>query len=175
MNQQLKTLFILLTFCLFLSACGEGTAPENEIETKEKLSDCKTGVPVAIFSDSLNKVTFHRFESSETETTEQLILENQIALEIRQWGCKQPHQEFLFKMVDKNDDPNFWIAKAIEMYQYLSTLDEQYLMYSLWADALVQNADKLKIGGTPTPIENMNVQMDVIKSEKYTTLKVLWK
>lgn len=94
--------------CLFLS-CQSDTSKDE--------SDCSTGQPVAIFSDSMETISQHSFRVNGQNSEEKVLLSNQVELSFFQSGCETVLQEFKFELPTGNyttQPDSFFVQKAGE-------------------------------------------------------------
>ncbi|RMG85377.1 MAG: hypothetical protein D6714_06065 [Bacteroidetes bacterium] len=125
----------LLFFAWALSGCGDGTEKET----------CKTGKPVAVFSDALAGIERHDFTVNGNNSVETVTFSNGVRLELSQSGCETLTQEFRFYITGykPTDDPKEWIDLAIAQFDFLGGLDPELAHFSSWAAALRQARDNM--------------------------------
>ena len=159
-----------LTFLLFiianlwmLSSCNENTS-------------CKLGKPTAIFPEQVPSVTNRVFEVNNNTSTENIIFDNGLQLEIFQDGCDFVRQEFRFTLNEAPDSTSssFWTTKAANLFHYMADQSEHLVDFHLWGGAIEAVAPKIRLGER-TPLDGpFTIKVDKINlGEKQTMLMVI--
>lgn len=103
--------FIILIIISSLIGCQSTT---SEDATQE--SDCITGTPVPILSDTMSHISNHSFEVTEQNSVEKATLPNAVEVEFLQSGCENLTQEFRFHLPKGNDytqqHDTIWVQTA---------------------------------------------------------------
>lgn len=151
-------------FLLLITACGE----------KDPFADCQYGRPQPIFSAQTSQVTQHAFGIRDMQGVEQIVFANKNKLELIQKGCDNIIQEFTFELPGtfKDETPDFWIRKAIEQFDYLSQLEEQYADLGMWAQAIGAVSAQMKLGEKTEVQPGFFVKLNRIVSTDYAILTV---
>ncbi len=95
----IRSLFLGISFCgcfaaLWLTSCSQGSSGG--------FSQCPESVPSAIFGEVNREVISHQFDMDNEKSTEYLVLEGGIIIELIQTGCSPMPQHFTF----------YWPAQA---------------------------------------------------------------
>ena len=157
-----------LVFCLFsfliLTACASGS---NE-------NACPYGKPAPIFSDTLEAVRAHIFETNEQEASEQVLFVTGQELEILQSGCETLRQEFQFSMEGDytSETPAFWLQQATLYFQFLGKLSNQHYALYAWGQAIAEVAPEMKLGEAYEVQPHFEVTVDKIVSKEQAMLIV---
>ena len=136
-------------------------------------SQCKYGIPNAIFSQALKQVKAHSFQLKSQEAIEIIHFDNDVELELIQSGCDEVRQEFRFTI--KNfQKTNFQhtIDETLKQLRYLGGLSDQYASFSFWSDAIAQKRMELKAGEVFEIESNRFVKIDLIPENKRAILIV---
>jgi hypothetical protein len=149
----------LCIFMLLLSMVANACSPSGN---EKKLRDCPYGAPKAIFSDQLNGVKAHTFIQDDYSATETLRFADGTDLTLIQSGCEQPMQEFqvLLPGVPGQDEPAFWVARAIRQLETMSSLSPDLMPLAQWAQAIESQAGTLKMGQATEIQQNTYVKID---------------
>ena len=133
--KTIKIILLILTV-IILSEC------KNDEGSKK---DCSMGKPTSIFSDSMTFIKQHNFTVKGQESTESLILPNDVSLQIDQAGCESINQRYIFTypIELKLDSISMAVDSIISNFNYLSTKDRKLKAFSLWSSALQQNKDQI--------------------------------
>ncbi len=125
------SIIILLTFAIVLIEC------KNDGDTKK---DCTMGRPTAIFTDSMTFIKKHNFIVKGQESTESLILPDDVTIQIDQTGCESVNQRYIFTypLELKLDSISMVVDSVISQFNYLASKDHKLKAFSLWSNALQQ-------------------------------------
>ena len=129
--------FLLL---FIFTACGSE-------KNKDAFADCKYGRPEAIFKKDHQAIQKHNFSIEERESQEEILFKNGQELTIIQNGCNSIQQDFQFKLIGSFQDKNqeFWLNESIKQFKFLSSLGPDYAAYELWAQAILQKEEQIKM------------------------------
>lgn len=117
----------LFVISVLLAGCSSTPQASSE-------EACDAPKPLAIFSDKHEKILTHSFTLNGHNGEEHMTLADQSQLDIFQTGCKKIAQEFRFTsaLQSEIDAP----ALGIERLLYLARIDDQYMSFAIWADAV---------------------------------------
>lgn len=142
-------------------------------DSKGNSGKCKFGTPVAVFSNTLEKVKAHSFTQQAQKAVETVQFENGVSLELIQTGCNEIKQSFTFTLSkDLEGDEAFWIEQAENQFRYLAMLSNKYASYALWANVFDQGAHLIRLGETFEPEPNTFINVDRIPSADHNLLVI---
>ena len=158
-----KQLILLLITLIFISC---------QSDNKDA---CPAGLPEAIFHGELETVVEHQFERKDQDGTETLIFDDGLLLEVYQSGCETISQEFRFTApgIPAISDPTEWIDVAAMNFFRLSSLDEPYMVFSQYAQAIMQYKDQIRIGEPIALDVSFFLTIDPVKMGEQTILRVI--
>lgn len=166
----MRVLFSILSFFLFFVCCNDSEPSSTDQEKKEisTTSKCKYGEPVAIFAKSLEKIKRQSFESKGQRGVETVEFSDGRLLELFQSGCNEIRQEYRFTIAGnfRDEEDSFWFKEAVSQMTFLAQLDEQYVTYGLYAGAITQLVDQMRIGQFIEAEANTFIMVDkIVESE----------
>lgn len=167
-HQQIQSMKIII-WKIFLLATLVACSTEKN---KDAFTDCKYGRPEAIFNPEHPAIQKHNFSIKERESQEEILFKNGQALTIIQNGCNSIQQDFQFKLSGAFQDKNqeFWLNESIKQFKFLSSLGPDYAAYELWAQAILQKAEQMKLA-QQTPLEaGFQFKFDRIISDDHAIL-----
>lgn len=102
--------------------------------------DCTMGKPTAIFSDSMSFIKNHQFTVKNQESTETLVLPDDVTMQIDQAGCESINQRYIFTypIELKLDSITMLVDSVIGKFNYLAGKNHRLKAFSLWSGALGQ-------------------------------------
>jgi hypothetical protein len=135
----MRIYLLSILFVLQFASCSNSSQNSSN-------SDCKYGSPTAIFSDTLQQISQHQFSTNNNESTESIVFEDGIELQILQSGCNNIKQEFQFKYQGNFQDRNLqqWTEEALKQFIRLSQLHPDYMVFQLWGQAIAAKAEEIK-------------------------------
>ncbi len=158
---------VLMLVAMLYVSCSD-----SKNQTKD-FSQCKYGMPSAIFSQTLKQVKAHSFQLKSQEAIEIIHFDNDVKLELIQSGCDEIRQEFRFTIKNfQKSNFQHTIDEALKQLRYLGGLSDQYASFSFWSDAIAQKSMQLKAGEVYEIESNRFVKIDLIPENKQAILIV---
>lgn len=158
----------ILFILLFLASCGSSGQQNNGSD------QCETK-PSAIFSDTMAIVKGHNFEAKAENSTEEVILKNDVRIEILQSGCEVLRQEF--RITRKGDfmkmEDSFWISGAFQTLGQLSDSSPALKGLESFANVIAQNLPKMKLAQPFYPEPEYSITVDKIANAEAGTIIVI--
>jgi len=153
---------ILPFLCLLIFACGNTS------------KECTYGSPAAIFNKELKNVLDHQFSTKGQEAQENIVFDNGLKLEVLQGGCNSLKQEFRFTLNGnvEEDGKSFWINQAGQLFHFLGSLSDQYLVYHQYAQALKEAEPQMNLRESFLLGEGFFIKLDHISGTDYELLVV---
>lgn len=158
---------LLLGLLLALCAC------END-KADTYFANCRYGEPEAIFNASLPGVIEHDFRLKTKEGVERLRFDSGKELTIVQAGCDSIRQDFQFYLPGSfpKADSGYWVEKAVEEFQQLGRLGNEYMMFSSWAQAIAAAGASLQLTESIEIQPGFYVRIDRVVSQDHANLLV---
>lgn len=150
-----------------LASCGGAPG-------QDAFADCRYGAPEPIFHASLPAVARHDFQLLKGQGIEQLAFKDGLELEVLQSGCEYIEQEFRFRQAGKfqKAPPDFWIDEAARIFNRLGSLGPEYLSYYSLAQAIDEQAGRIRLGQDIELQPGFFFKMEPISAADETTLVV---
>ncbi|HMR44217.1 MAG TPA: hypothetical protein PKC40_10305 [Saprospiraceae bacterium] len=133
----MKFSFPLLILAALFFSCDGGSAGK-----------CKYGSPTPIFTPTTYSVSSHSFVAKGQESSEQIVFDNGIRLEIFQSGCNAIKQEFVYDLPAFPDAEPDWIFIAAELLKKYGELGEQFAPLVFWGEEISKKKQEIKLGET---------------------------
>ncbi len=157
--------FICVLFVLANMAC------QNKPVAKNDFSKCKFGAPQAIFSKTMPQIAQHQFELKNKIGTETVTFDSGKKLDLIQSGCNEIRQELTFMLAPTASDN--WVELAASELEALGHLDAQLSPFRFWAGAIASQKDNFKLGQDLELEPKTFANIDRIKNNDYTLLKII--
>jgi len=160
----MSKMLLICCSCLFLLAC----------QPNKKTSDqCPLGEPTPIYSLDLPFVKSHSFNKTGQNSKEEIIFQDSLYLTIRQSGCEQIRQDYIFSLEPSpaaNDQ--FWIQRSIELFGRLASYSENFYSFNQWADKINESKSEFRLTEPFEVAPQTFVKIDRIPSPEETKLIV---
>lgn len=151
----------LIAFTFFLFQCGNK-------ENASSKNNCNAPLPQAIFAKEDKQIESHSFSLDGHTATENILFSDKSSVTIFQSGCDKISQEFRFQMVPQpgTDMPSL----GIERLMFLANLDDKYMSFANWAQAIDGLRIQFKQQNEVEVEEGFYVGLDKIDSKDRTTM-----
>ena len=166
-----RHIFIWVT-CLFLLGACTSDSKTSKTDSTDPFKDCKAGKPEAIFEGNFEQVSSQKFKIEQKEGIENVLFKNGLDLELIQQGCDKVTQVFQFKIPQKMEGEQDWIALAAEQFTYLSRTSEKHGMLGMWGQTIRANGPNLQLGEKQSLQPGISIKVDKVQSTEYTTILV---
>ena len=129
---------------------------------------------MAIYNSDYNFVISHDFEQDGQNSTEKIIFTDSLQLTIRQSGCENIYQSYVFTLQGNYQSlaDSAWLDMAGQAFYKLASFEEKFYVYNLWANKIQEHKADFKLTEAFQAESRVYIKIDRILSESGAELIV---
>ena len=143
-------------------------------DVRKEANDCPKGAPMAVYNSDYDFVISHDFQLDGQNSTEKIIFTDSLQLTIRQSGCENIYQSYIFTF--KGDyqalADTSWLDMAGQAFYKLGSFEEKFYVYNLWANKIQEHKAEFKLTEAFQAEPRIYIKIDRILSESEADLVI---